>query len=79
MSNRRELERARAKEAAAIASRVGVEGLPRRIGSSVTWGNGVVWIRVGDDSWSPNGVEGPEWLYPSDHVAGGNIIDRAGV
>lgn len=67
MSNRKELREARrrADEAAWLLARI--EGLPRRVGQSVRWGNGVVWTRVGDDDWRPDGE--PARRYPSAHVA----------
>jgi hypothetical protein len=53
-----------------------VEALPRRKGSLVIWGNGVVWRRIGDNEWEPlhsNQRYVPDrehfGLYPSSHVA----------
>lgn len=67
MSNPKELRDARRKADEAATMLVRIEKLPRRVGQSVRWGNGVVWTRAGDDDWSPEGE--PGWHYPSAHVA----------
>ena len=67
MANSKELRKARAnaKNAATMLARI--EALPRRIGQSVRWRNGVIWTRAGDDDWRPG--DGPDMPYPSAHVA----------
>jgi hypothetical protein len=76
MGNQLELKRAR--RAAENAQRIleAVENLPRRRGSKVTWSNGVVWTRVGDNRWVSNGT--PPYAYPSAHVASGTIVETTG-
>jgi hypothetical protein len=76
MNNRKELARARRKEAEAIASRQWIEELPRRVGQKVRWSNGVIWERTGDDRWQPGDEAGwflsdgqPFAPSPSEHVA----------
>jgi len=67
MSNPRELHDARRRAAHATALLASIEALPRRVGQSVRWRNGVIWTRAGDDDWRPD--SDPKWRYPSDHVA----------
>lgn len=67
MSNRKELLNARRKAQDAVDMARWIEELPRRVGQSVRWSNGVVWTRAGDDDWRPH--TSPEESYPSAHVA----------
>lgn len=67
MSNRKELRDARRRAKGALSMLASIEGLPRHVGQAVRWRNGVVWTRVGDDVWFPNGDR--TWHYPSAHVA----------
>lgn len=68
MSNPKELRNARRRADEAALMLVRIEKLPRRVGQSVRWKNDVVWTRIGDDAWHPEG--GPDaWIYPSAHVA----------
>lgn len=81
MSNRKELRDARRKVEDAASSLKGIESLPRRIGQTIDWPNGVRWVRIGDDAWearhaSENYERHPQYdeyfgTYPSSHVAWG--------
>lgn len=53
MRTRNELLKARRDAEHASAVLAAVEALPSRKGSLVTWQNGVVWRRLGDDEWEP--------------------------
>lgn len=70
--NQRELRLARKKAQEAADELAAIEALPRRRGSTVTWSNGIVWTREGDDAWRPHDDADPDYegpLYPSAHVA----------
>jgi hypothetical protein len=76
MSNRRELLNARRDVEHAASILAAIERLPRRKGSLVIWTNGIVWRRLGDDSWEAlhrdNGWQSDTETYgtfPSAHVA----------
>ena len=73
MSNRRELRNARRAVLDAEQRLEGIRyALPRRIGQTVTWPNGVVWRRVGDDQWMPLHDDRHDYgTYSSAHVAWG--------
>lgn len=81
--NQRELRAARKRAADAAAELAAIEALPRRVGSTATWSNGVVWTREGDDAWRPSTTgDVGDWvpeLYPSAHVAWGTIVKTSGV
>lgn len=78
MSNRKELRAARAKLANAQAELTAIEALPRRIGARVQWSNGVIWTRVGDNTWLPWSASQPDDMpeihYDSVHVATGHLV-----
>lgn len=67
MSNRKELREARRKADRAAWMLARIEDLPRRVGQSVRWRNGVVWTRAGDDDWRTASY--PDEPFPSAHVA----------
>ena len=67
MSNPKELRDARRKADEAAMMLVRIEELPRRVGQSVRWRNGIVWTRAGDDDWRFDAQ--PDLSYPSAHVA----------
>src|SRR5690606_39748459 len=54
VANPKELKRARRKAEDARWEAWAVERLPRRVGQTVRWSNGVIWTRAGDDDWRPN-------------------------
>lgn len=49
------VNKAHVKLMQAEASLAQIRRLPRRVGSRVRWGNGVIWIRRGDDHWEAEG------------------------
>lgn len=66
MSNEKERATARRNYENAEAEMWRIEDLPQEVGATVTWKNGVVWTRRGDDDWV---TDDPRIAFPSAHIA----------
>lgn len=77
MGNKNEIKLARRRADEAVRSLRVILALPRRKGGTVTWTNGVVWTRVGDNQWMTEGLPANQ-PYTSAHVASGTIESMEG-